>query len=187
MPDAAAHRARTPILALALAALTAAGGTHAAPAACAVLPAAEASSAIGARLASNVRRESRPTASNGHDHHTLCGWFPAGYDIAKADAPPPHGVQLSLHALRNPADAKKFHGLAVETTQERAKATGGKVATPSGAGEAALVETRSIGGVQVATLHFVKGSVAAQIQVWSREGRATDTATSLARMVASRI
>ena len=57
-------------------------------AACNALTEQDAAALMGAPLESNFRNESKPDAMNGHDHTTVCGWFPKGYDLKKADAPP---------------------------------------------------------------------------------------------------
>jgi hypothetical protein len=50
---------------------------------------------MGAPLESNFRNESQPDSVNGHDHTTVCGWFPKGYNLSTADKPPERGVQLT--------------------------------------------------------------------------------------------
>ena len=74
-----------------------------AAAACGALTSQDAAALMGAPLEANFTNETAPDSLNGHDHTTVCGWFPKGYDLKKADAPPERGVQLTLHTFRTPA------------------------------------------------------------------------------------
>lgn len=159
------------------------------PSACSLLTAQDAERLMGAPLSENFKRESKPTSENGHDHTTVCGWFPKGYNLATASAPPERGVQLSVHAFRTPAEAKAFHGHAAEMAEQMAKGSplGGKVASVAGVGEAAVVDQKQLGGVHIATMSFLKGKVAAQVQVWRKDAPAQDSATAVSKQVVSKL
>src|SRR5687768_11693178 len=155
-------------------------------AACTLLPAASAAAAMATALPENFKRESKPSAENGHDHTTICGWFPKGYNLAKAEAPPSRGVQLSLHTMKDAADAKAFHGLNVETAADGSKA-GGKPTPLPGVADGAVIQHKQVGGVHLANVWLLKGRVAAQLQVWNKDAAPGDAATTLARQIAGRL
>ena len=154
--------------------------------ACAVLTAQEAASLMGASLPEAFKGETPPDAQNGHDHTTVCGWFPKGYKLATADGPPERGIQLSLHTFRTPAEAKTFHTNIAEMVQEAAKSSPipGKFSRAAGVGEAAQLEQKQLAGVHLTTLRFLKGKVAAQLQVWRKDGPSGDTATAAGKKLA---
>jgi hypothetical protein len=160
-----------------------------APSACSLLTAKDAERLMGAPLPENFRSDTPPSAENGHDHTTVCGWFPNGYKLATASAPPERGVQLTLHTMRTPAEAKSFHGHGVEMSQQMAKSSplGAKVAPVAGVGESALIDQKQLGGVHIATLQFLKGKVAAQVQVWRKDAPAQESATATSRHVADKL
>src|SRR5689334_2072439 len=73
-------------------------------AACKALSQQDAAALMGAPLESNFRNETPADAVNGHDHTTVCGWFPKGFDLKSAGAPPERGVLLTLHTFRTPGE-----------------------------------------------------------------------------------
>jgi hypothetical protein len=155
----------------------------AAPAsACGALTEQDAAALMGAPLESNFRNETPADSLNGHDHTTVCGWFPKGYDLKKAEAPPERGVQLTLHTFRTPAEAKMFHDMTKKGP------LGGKPKTVPDVGHDAVMEEKNFSGTRVATVHFLKGVHAAQIQTWRKEkAAAIDSATTAARQVVGKL
>ena len=151
----------------------------AAESACGALTAQDATALMGAPLESNFKNETKPDALNGHDHTTVCGWFPKGYDLKKADAPPERGVQLTLHTFRTQAEAKMFHDMTKNGLP------GSKPKAVSGVGQDAVIEEKKFSGTRVATIHFLKGVHAAQIQTWHKDK--TDLATTAARQVVAKL
>ena len=171
------------VLALAIAAL-AISDASAGPgdAACSVLSQQDAVALMGAPLESNFRNETAPDAVNGHDHTTVCGWFPKGFDLKSAGAPPERGVQLTLHTFRTPAEAKMFHDMTKKGPP------GSKPKAVPDVGQDALMEEKNFSGTRVATIHFLKGVHAAQIQTWRKEkAAAIDSATAAARQVVGKL
>ena len=151
-------------------------------AACGALTSQDATALMGAPLESNFRNETPPDSLNGHDHTTVCGWFPKGYDLKKADAPPERGVQLTLHTFRTPAEAKMFHDMTKKGPP------GSKPKALPDVGQDALMEEKNFSGTRVATIHFLKGVHAAQIQTWRKEkAAAIDSATAAARQVVGKL
>ncbi len=154
----------------------------AAPAsACGALTAPDAAALMGAPLESNFRNETPPDAQNGHDHTTVCGWFPKGFDLKKAEAPPERGVQLTLHTFRTPAEAKKFHDMT------KGGPPAGKPKAVAGIGQDAVIDEKTFSGVRVATIRFLKGVHAAQIQTWHKDKPAVDSASAAARQVVGKL
>lgn len=179
------HRARQLLAVAALAPAAALAQT-----ACATLDATAAAALVGGPVVAGFRSDTPASASNGHDHATVCGFFPKGYDIRTADRPPERGVQVTLHTMRSPADARNFHTNTSEMVVEMAQArkTGAKFAAVPGVGEAAQLETGvSIDGVDVAHLRFLKGKVAAQVTAWRKGAPAGDTATAAAKAIAGKL
>jgi len=157
--------------------------------ACSLLTAQDAATLMGMPLPENVKHESLPDAQNGHDHTTVCGWFPKGYKLATADAPPERGVQLTLHTLRTPAEAQAFHKNTTEMVQEAAKSNPsvGKFSPAAGVGQRAVLGQKQIAGVHIATLSFLKGKVAAQVQVWRKDTPAGESATAASKRIADKL
>jgi hypothetical protein len=151
-------------------------------AACGALTSQDATTLMGAPLESNFSNETPPDSLNGHDHTTVCGWFPKGYDLKKADAPPERGVQLTLHTFRTPAEAKMFHDMTKKGPP------GSKPKALPDVGQDAVMEEKNFSGTRVATIHFLKGVHAAQIQTWRKEkAAAIDSATAAARQVVGKL
>ena len=150
-------------------------------AACDALAAPDAAALMGAPLESNFRNESKPDAVNGHDHTTVCGWFPKGYNLATADKPPERGVQLTVHTFRTPAEAKQFHSMM------KSGPPGTKVKPVPGVGEDAVIDEKTFSGTNVATLRFVKGVHSAQVQTWRKGEAGADVATAAAKQVAAKL
>jgi len=170
------------VIASTLAALVVGEAAAAPEVACNALTAKDAAALMGAPLESNFRNETAPDSLNGHDHTTVCGWFPKGYDLKRDDAPPERGVQLTLHTFRTPAEAKMFHDMTKQGPP------GGKPKAVSGVGQDAMIEEKKFSGTRVATIHFLKGVHAAQIQTWRKEkAAAIDSATAAARQVVGKL
>ena len=164
------------ILGLAGAAASAAPGD----AACTALSQQEAATLMGAPLESNFRNETAPDAVNGHDHTTVCGWFPKGFDLKSAGAPPERGVQLTLHTFRTPAEAKQFHDMTKNGMP------GSKHKPVSGVGQDAVIDEKTYSGIRVATIRFLKGPHAAQVQTWSKD-KGGEAATAAATKVVAKL
>lgn len=166
-----------------------ASGVAQARTACELLSAEEAAALLGAPLPEPFKSETLPVAQNGHDHATACGWFPKGYSMATADAPPERAVVLTLHRLRTPAEARTWHSQSTATMRDAAKTQPalGKSPPAAGIGEAAELGQKELGGVRIATLRFLKGTVAGQVQVWRKDGPAGDAATAAARRVVAKL
>ena len=154
----------------------------AAPAvACGALTSQDAAALMGAPLEANFRNETAPDSLNGHDHTTVCGWFPKGYDLKKADAPPERGVQLTLHTFRSQAEAKQFHMMTKNGPP------GAKLKPVPGVGDDAVMEEKSFHGTNVATVRFVKGTHSAQVQTWRKDKSGVDAATAAAKQAAAKL
>ena len=171
--------------ALLVSAIAAIAGGEAASAAgndaCDALPAQEAAALMGAPLESNFRNESQPDSVNGHDHTTVCGWFPKGYNLSTADKPPERGVQLTLHTFRSQAEAKQFHMMTKNGPP------GAKLKPVPGIGDDAVMEEKSFHGTNVATVRFVKGTHSAQVQTWRKDKSGVDAATAAAKQAAAKL
>jgi hypothetical protein len=149
-------------------------------AACSALTQQDAAALMGAPLESNFRNETAPDSVNGHDHTTVCGWFPKGFDLKSAGAPPERGVQLTLHTFRTAAEAKQFHDMT------KTGVPGSKHKPVSGVGQDAVVDEKTFSGVRVATIRFLKGVHAAQVQTWSKD-KGTEAATAAAGKVVAKL
>jgi hypothetical protein len=164
-----------------------------APVASALLSANEAALLVGGPLDEVSKSEVKPNAENGHDHTTICGYFPKGYQLETAERPPERGIQLSLHTFPSRAEAKKFFNFSKEAQQESAKSfPGGKFSPLKGAGEAGFVSTKVItpepkADYQIALAYFVKGSTMAQLTVWKRSAPVAGIATTAAKQVAAKL
>ena len=149
-------------------------------AACNALPQQDAAALMGGPLESNFRNETAGDAVNGHDHTTVCGWFPKGFDIKSAGAPPERGVLLTLHTFRTSAEAKQFHDMTKHGVP------GTKQKPVPGVGLDAVSDEKTFSGIRVATVRFLKGTHAAQVQTWSKE-RGVEAATAAAKQVVAKI
>jgi hypothetical protein len=167
------------------------------PVACGVLGEQEALALVGGPLGEIFRHEETPGAQNGYDHASICGFFPKGYDIQKADHPPERGLELALHSLRTRGEAKAYYENSLAARQEMAKLPGSpllsaKYTTLAGVGEAAVMESRTLEPEQkvtysVAAVIFLKGSVMGQVTTW-KKGAPDDTiASSAAKQVMAKL
>lgn len=140
------------------------------PGACAVLSEKEAVDLTGGPLGAVFKRETRPTAENGSDHATSCGYFPNGYDLEKAEGPPERGLMITLHGMRNAAEAKRYYDRLFEmANMSVGSMPGSRIAPASGLGEAAYLQVSKIGtdaSVEVANVGFLKGGVMGLMQLW---------------------
>ncbi|HMV21301.1 MAG TPA: hypothetical protein PKL28_15460 [Rhodocyclaceae bacterium] len=176
--------------ALSLMTLIALPGAAMAATACSLLSSQDAATLAGVALPENFKAETPPTRENGNDHTTVCGWFPKGYNLATAAGAPEAGVQLTVHDMKTPAEAKTFHTHSAEMTREIAKSgpLAGKISAPAGLGDNAVLDVKTLqGNAQVATLQFFKGSAALQIQAWSKGPGAGEVATKAAKQVAGKL
>jgi hypothetical protein len=159
------------------------------PMACAVLSEQEALALVGGPLGEIFRHVETPHAQNGYDYASICGFFPKGYDIQKADRPPERGIEVALHSLRTKADAKAYYDNSLAARQEMAKLPGSpfvnaRYTAVGGLGEAAVLESRSLEPepkvtYSVAAVIFLKGSVMGQVTTW-KKGTPDDTIASAA-------
>jgi hypothetical protein len=160
------------------------------PGACAALSHAQAFALAGAPLDTVSREDSGPTAENGHDHTTACGYFPRGYDIAKADNPPERGIMLTLHEMPDRDAARRFYEQLVGMAGTSVSQTpGAKINPLGGLGEAAYLQVETVNSnppVQLANIGFYKGSVMGFIQVWLRRPPG-DVAQRGARQIISKL
>lgn len=74
---------------------------------CTVLTTPDAAALLSTPLPENFKSDSPPAPEIGHDSTSACGWFPTGYSLATASAPPDHGILIVVHAFRTPADTLK--------------------------------------------------------------------------------
>ncbi|MGE0387508.1 MAG: hypothetical protein AB7Q97_22490 [Gammaproteobacteria bacterium] len=157
--------------------------------ACTALTAQDAATLLGVALPGNMKSDSPAMPENGHDHTTVCGWFPAGYDLATADGPPSRGILLTVHEMRTANDAKAFHERMAEMTREMAQSGGAEAAVtePAGVGTAAVMDVKKLEGAQVATVQFLDGTRAMQIQVWHAQAAPGEIAVAAAKQVAARL
>jgi len=152
---------------------------------------------VGGPLGEVLKNEQKPTAENGHDHTTTCGFFPKGYDLRKAGRPPERGLMLQLHAMRNNADAKGFYENTVGMVKEMAKESGSptagaKVTTVKGMGEAATIELDKIepepkAVYQVVKLYFLKGRVMGHVTAWKKAAPADEIARAAAKQIIAKL
>ena len=166
-----------------------ASGAAQARTACELLSAADAAALLGSPLPEPFRSEERPQMQNGHDHKTACGWFPKGVKLATADSPPERGILLTLHRLRTPGEAATFHEHSTGMMRDAAQSNPalGTAAPAPGIGEGAELRQRQADGVNIATLRFLKGTVAGQVQVWRKGGAAGEVATAAAKRVVAKL
>ncbi|MEO8922532.1 MAG: hypothetical protein ABI330_06845 [Caldimonas sp.] len=164
----------------------------AAPAnACALLSEAEAGKLAGAPLAETAKHDVKPAAENGNDSESSCGHFPKGYHIDTADGPPNSGVLVELHVFPAADDAKRFYdGVLRMHTQMQGGPGGGSVVMPvKGLGEGAYLLPTVLPNStsKISTMTFLKGSVVASIQVWTKTGSADAIARGAAAQVLPRL
>jgi hypothetical protein len=160
------------------------------PAACAVLSEKQAVAVTGGALGAVFREETAATDENGHDHTTKCGYFPKGYDLAKADGPPERGIMITLHSMPDPDAAKRFYdqlfrmaGRSIESVP------GASIAPVGGVGEAGYLQLMTLAStppVQLANMGFFKGSVMGFMQVWLKRPPG-DAAQGAAKQIVSRL
>jgi hypothetical protein len=161
--------------------------------ACAVLSAQEAVTLVGGPLDEVFHREDKPTMQNGYDHDTVCGYFPKGYNIQKADRPPERGLQVQLHTMRNNDDAKTFYErIADMSMQPSGPFTDAKLTPLQGVGEAAFLRASQLepepGAVyQVASVTFLKGKVMGQLTVWKKAAPVDHIANSAVQQVIAKL
>jgi hypothetical protein len=168
-----------------------------APIACSVLGESEAVALVGGPLGEIFRHEEKPHAQNGYDQASVCGYFPKGYNIQKADRPPERGLELALHVLRNKADAKAYYDNSVTARQEMARLPGSpfinaKYTPLAGMGEAAVMEVRTLEPepnvtYNVAAVIFLKGSVMGQVTTWKKAAPADAIASTAAKQVIAKL
>jgi hypothetical protein len=167
------------------------------PAACDLVSEKEAQALVGGPLGEVFRTEQKASVENGHDHLTVCGYFPAGYDIQKADEPPEQGLEIQLHNLRSNADAVSFYENAHAAYQEMSRAPdnpleGGTISPLEGMGEGAFLLESKLDAAQgapyeIANVYVVKGRMMVQITAWKRAAPAGEIATEAAQKVLARL
>jgi hypothetical protein len=168
-----------------------------APIACDVLSEKDAVAMVGGPLGEVFKTEELPTMENGHDHNSVCGFFPKGYKIEEADRPPERGLQTTLHAMRTNAEAKTFyeHTLSMHqdmTRQPGSPFEGDKITPLTGMGNAAfLLESKSEpepgSSYEIATITFVKGDVMGQVTVWKKAAPVVEIAKSAVKKVLAKL
>jgi len=167
------------------------------PDAAALLTAKDAVAMVAGPLDEVSKLESKPDAENGHDHNTICGYFPKGYRLAEAERPPERGVQLSLHRFPTPKEAQKFYDLTAAAEREMAKTAGSatagsKVEVLKGVGQAGVLSVKKLtpepkAVYQVGIATFLKGSVMGQLTVWRRDATVAAAASAGAKQIAAKL
>ena len=167
------------------------------PIACHMLSEKDALALVGGPLGEVFKNEEAPSKENGYDHISVCGFFPKGYNIQKADRPPERGLQLQLHAMRNATDAKNFYDISLSTAEAMSKMPGnpysGAAITPlKGMGQSAFLRVTKIepepsSSYQIAIVIFLKGNVMGQLTAWKKATPAEEIAKSAAKQVISRL
>jgi hypothetical protein len=167
------------------------------PIACDMLSEKDALALVGGPLGEVFKNEEAPSKENGYDHISVCGFFPKGYNIQKADRPPERGLQLQLYSMRNAADAKNFYNNSLSTAEVMSKMPGnpysGVAITPlKGMGQAAFLRVTKIEpepsfSYQIANVTFLKGNVMGQLTAWKKATPVEEIAKSAAKQVISRL
>jgi hypothetical protein len=150
------------------------------PSACAVLSESDAVALVGGPLGEVFKDEIAPTRANGQDHSTSCGYFPRGYNINTADGPPERGLLLTLHAMRNKEDARRFFD---NTTDAGADKKGAL----KGVGDAAALKESKIEGDKVVNFSFLKNSISANLTTWKKGGDVPAIATGAAKKIVAKL
>lgn len=172
--------------------LSIAGVTNAAeePSACGVLSEKDAVAVTGGPLGEVYKHEVKAAAENGNDHDTECGYFPKGYNLEKAEAPPERGLMITLHTMRSKSDAKRFYDRLFDMAKQSGAAQPGtKIAPVSGLGEAAYLELIKFdpkSNQELANIGFLKGNVMGFMQLWLRRPPG-DTAQAAAKQIISKL
>jgi hypothetical protein len=161
-----------------------------APPACTALTETEALALVGAPLGAVTREEVKPTAENGHDATNACGYFPKGYDLAKADGPPERGIMVTLHSMPDGDAAKRFYNQMFKMAgMSVANQPGVSIAPVTGLGEGAYLQLMTLDSkppVRLANVGFYKGSVMGFIQVWIK-GPPGEVAQKAAKGIISKL
>jgi hypothetical protein len=167
------------------------------PIACEILSEKDALALVGGPLGELFKTEEAPSKENGYDHISVCGFFPKGYNIQKADRPPERGLQLQLHSMRNATDAKNLYNNSLSTAEVMSKMPGnpysGAAITPlKGMGQAAFMQVTKIepgpsSSYQIAIVTFLKGNVMGQLTTWKKATPVEEIAKSAAKQVISRL
>lgn len=167
------------------------------PTACDMLNERHALALVSGPLGEVFKNEEAPSKENDYDHISVCGFFPKGYNIQKADRPPERGLQLQLHAMRNPADAKNFYDNSLSTPEAMSKIPGnpysGAAITPlKGMGQAAFLRVIKIEpepgpSYHIVIVTFLKGNVTGQMTTWKKAAPVEEIAKSAAKQVISRL
>jgi hypothetical protein len=165
--------------------------------ACALMDEKEALALVGGPLGEVFKNEEMPTVENGHDHNSVCGFFPKGYKIQEADRPPERGVQLQLHVMETDVAAKAFYESVLTSKQDMVRMSqsplaGGRITSLKGIGKAAFllennIESEPGSSYAVATISFLKGRVMGEVQVWKKAGPAGEIAKKAVRKVAAKL
>lgn len=167
------------------------------PLADSLLSQAEAVAWLGGPLEDTFQQEEEASAENGHDHMTVRGWYPKGWNPQTADAPPDRAIQAVVHAFADTAGAERFYGF-IHTRDERSVQAaegpfaGFLVRTLEGVADAAHVKHGDLPGkgggkVSLATLSFLRGRTFVQMQVWMADGSAVERATRAAKEMSAKL
>jgi hypothetical protein len=181
------------LLPLLIAGMTVAGAparAAEAPNPCALLSEADAIKLLGGTLGEVSRAEGKPTAENGNDHQRSCGYFPKGYFLDKADAPPARGILVTFHTMLNNADAKRYYEGVLGMHKKIAQSQGGAQVTPvSGIAEGAYLKPVTLPNSpsKIVTLTFLKANSMVQIQVWKNAAPVDDIARAAAKQVVAKM
>src|SRR5579864_6748915 len=168
-----------------LALVAIASTVHAGTSAGEVLGEAEAVKLLKNPLGSIKKSETPPDATNGNDRMTICGYFPKGYDLETADAPPDAGLMVTLHALPDAAAAKRYY----EGVMGAIKESGEKLMPVTGVGDAGFSQASNVAGsaVHVAILTFLKGNIMAMVQVWTKAAAPDEIVRAASLQIAGRL
>jgi hypothetical protein len=157
---------------------------------CAVLTEAAAVKLLGGPLGEVSRSETRPTAENGNEHQTGCGYFPKGYDLEKAEGPPERGILITIHQMPAAAGAKRYYDGVLGMLKQAGEAPGGSKITPvTGIGEAAYLKPVVLPGStsKIVTLTFLKADKMVDVQVWKNAVPVVEIARAAALQVLAKL
>ncbi len=161
------------------------------PVADSLLSQADAVAWLGGPLEDTFQQEGEPSSDNGHDHMTVRGWYPKGWNPQTAEAPPQRAIQAVVHAFADTSGAKRFY----EFVRDRDEGAVGRGDGPFAGFAFAPIEALAdechakhgaLPGedgakISLATLSFRSGRTFVQMQVWMADGSALERATRAAR------
>ena len=162
--------------------------------ACTALSEADAVKLLGGPLGEVAKREVKPTAENGYDNNTSCGYFPKGYSLEEAEGPPERGLIVQFHTMRNKDDAKHFYEGVLDLHKQMHEAPGSpsagtRITTVSGMGEGAHLNPVTIPNSRskIVTITFLKGNLVGSVQVFNNAAPVDDIARAAAKQILAKM